>query len=225
MSKLKTSLTLLLISSLFLQVLGVYGYKINQTELVTDITDGDSFYIGIDRVRLADINAPEYGTEPGYSIAKYALSNLIGGKTVYLDTDQKSGRDVYGRLIAVVYIKENSTHYLNVNKALLVQEVVYLNDFLNNEFSPSTWTLYVKYAEAPSLVGLTGPQGPQGLQGSQGLKGDTGLQGAQGILGPKGDQGSPGEPVFNILLFLSLGVSVIALIISIYSILSRGSHK
>jgi hypothetical protein len=227
MLKFKSSIALILISSLFIQASSVYGYQINQTELVTDITDGDSFYIGSDRVRLADIDAPEYGAEPGYSIAKYALSSLIGGKTIYLDTDQKSGRDAYGRLIAVVYVKQNSTHYLNVNKALLVQEVVYLSDFTNNEFSPSTWTLYVKYADDPSNVGLIGPQGPQGvkgdigpqgLQGLKGLKGDTGSQGVQGIQGLKGDQGIPGEPASNNLIYLSFGVSILSIVVVIFAI-------
>lgn len=46
-------------------------------------------------------------------------------------------------MIAVVYVKFDSTHYLNVNEALLEQGVVVLYDFTNNEFNPSSWTLYV----------------------------------------------------------------------------------
>jgi hypothetical protein len=126
----------------------VHGWETNQTSSVTGVEDGDTLYIPNDKVRLADIQAPEEGNEPGYSIAKYALSSLVRGKTVYLDTDQKTGRDEYGRLIAVVYVKANSTHYLNVNKALLVQGVAVETDYTNNEFTPSTWTLYIKYAEA-----------------------------------------------------------------------------
>jgi hypothetical protein len=122
------------------QIARVHGWEIDQTTSVTNIEDGDTFYIPNDIVRLADIDAPERGDEPGYSRAKTALTNLIGGRTVYLDTDQKSGRDSYDRLVAVVYVKADSTHYLNVNKALLEQGVVVLNDFTNNEFDPTTWT-------------------------------------------------------------------------------------
>jgi hypothetical protein len=122
------------------QITSVHGWEIDQTTSVTNVEDGDTFYIPNDRVRLADIDAPERGDEPGYTRAKTALTNLIGGRTVYLDTDQKSGRDSYDRLVAVVYVKADSMHYLNVNKALLEQGVVVLNDFTNNEFDPTTWT-------------------------------------------------------------------------------------
>jgi hypothetical protein len=125
------------------QITSVHGWEIDQTTSVTNVEDGDTFYIPNDRVRLADIDAPERGDEPGYTRAKTALTNLIGGRTVYLDTDQKSGRDSYDRLVAVVYVKADSMHYLNVNKALLEQGVVVLNDFTNNEFDPTTWTQIV----------------------------------------------------------------------------------
>ena len=49
----------------------------------------------------------------------------------------------HGRLIAVIYVKHDSTHYKNVNKALLNQGVVDLTDYTNNEFNPSSWRLYV----------------------------------------------------------------------------------
>jgi endonuclease YncB( thermonuclease family) len=178
------------------QIIRVYGWQIDQTSSVTGVEDGDTFYIPNDKVRLADIQAPEVGNEPGYSIAKYALSSMVGGKTVYLDTDQKSGRDPYNRLIAVVYVKYNSTHYLNVNKALLVQEVAVEMDFTNNEFSPASWTLYVRYANASSQI-IIGPRGPQGIQGP------------------------PGEPAPINLLYLALGASVLSLIIAIVTIITQ----
>ena len=180
--------------------------EIDETTQVTKVIDGDTFYIPDDRVRLADIDAPENGTEPGFSIAKYALANMVGGKTVYLDTDQKSGRDQYGRLVAIVYVRYNSTHYLNVNKALLAQGVAVEYDFSNNEFSPVSWTLYVRYADASSQV-IAGPRGLQGIPGVQGA------QGAQGIQGP------PGEPAPTTLLYLALGVSILSLIVAIVSII------
>ena len=189
-------LLVLVIIVLGVQVSSVSGGEIDQTSQVTSVTDGDTFRIPNDRVRLADIDAPENGTEPGFSIAKYALANIVGGKTVYLDTDQRSGRDPNGRLIAVVYVGYNSTHYLNVNMALLVQGVVGEYDFTNNEFSPSDWTLYVKYADAPSQT-VVGPTGPQG---------------------PKGD---PGTSAPMEILYLSLGVSVLAIIVALIALRMR----
>ena len=158
------SFVIVLIIILTIQVVSVSAWAIDQTAQVTSVTDGDTFRIPNDRVRLADINAPENGTEPGYSIAKYALGNLVGGQTVYIDTDQQSGRDQYGRLVAIVYVRYNSTHYVNVNEALLLQGVAVETDYSNNEFNPSTWILYVKYADAPSPTNV-GPTGPQGIQG------------------------------------------------------------
>ena len=119
-----------------------FAWEFDKTSTVTSVIDGDSFKITGDQVRLADVSAPEWD-EPGGSVATSALNGLISGKTVYLDTDQKTGRGPYGRLIAVVYVKTSNTQYINVNKALLNQRVVSLTDYTNNESNPSTWTLYV----------------------------------------------------------------------------------
>ena len=123
----------------------VYAFEIDEVVQVTRVIDGDSFEVSGDEVRIADASAPEWNM-PGGTEATNALYNLISGEIVYLDTDQKSGRDRYGRLIAVVYIKHNSTHYLNVNAELLRLGVVSEDDYTNNEFSPSTWSRFVRYA-------------------------------------------------------------------------------
>ena len=145
MSKERMSHVLLLIILLGTQTINAHAWEIDQTSSVTKIVDGDSFRITGDEVRLADINAPEWN-QPGGTQATNALTRLISGKTVYVDTDDKSGRDQDGRLIAVVYVVHNSTHYLNVNEELLLEGTVVIDDFTNNEFNPSTWTLYVRYA-------------------------------------------------------------------------------
>ncbi len=159
---------LLLIILLGTQIINVHAWEIDQISSVTKIVDGDSFIITSDEVRPADINAPEWN-QPGGTQATTALTSLISGKTIYLDTDDKSGRDQYGRLVAVVYIMYNSTHYLNVNKELLQEGTVVLDNFKNNEFDPSTWTLYVQYAyltppasytlviQSPDGLGSTNP--------------------------------------------------------------------
>ena len=149
----KRNLTFLfLILHIFSSVVVVtYAWEIDKVSTVTQVIDGDSFKIQGDEIRLADVSAPEWN-QPGGSSATYALKNLIDGKTVYLDTDDKSGRDPYGRLIAVVYLKIGVTQYKNVNKALLNQGVVSEDDYTNNEFNPSTWTLNVS---AESSNGVT----------------------------------------------------------------------
>jgi hypothetical protein len=143
----RRTLTYLLLTILIFQILSiaVFASEIDKIVQVTLVIDGDSFEVSGDEVRLADVSAPEWNM-PGGTEATNALFNLISGEIVYLDTDQKSGRDPYGRLIAVVYIKHNSTHYKNVNEALLRLGVVSEDDYTNNEFSPSTWALFVRYA-------------------------------------------------------------------------------
>jgi endonuclease YncB( thermonuclease family) len=107
---------------------------------------GDTFDTTTEgRVRLADIDAPEY-YEPGYDDARDFLISLIGGKTLYLDIDDKYRTDPYDRLgmhaCCVVYIKYNSTHYQNINQALLNAGVAEISDY-DNEFDPYAWVLYV----------------------------------------------------------------------------------
>ncbi len=136
----------------FLFVPCVYGYEVDLVSSVTGVIDGDSFYIVDDEVRLADVSAPEWD-EPGGSEATDLLTELIEGKTVYLDTDDASGRDRYGRLIAVVYVELNETHYLNVNCFLLDSEVYELTDYSNNEWNPYEWNLIERYAFIEPEIG------------------------------------------------------------------------
>jgi endonuclease YncB( thermonuclease family) len=65
------------------------------------VRDGDSFHTQThDEVRLVDVCAPEQG-QPGYTLAKQHLETLILRKTVTLAT---RGRDIYGRVLADVYV-------------------------------------------------------------------------------------------------------------------------
>jgi len=144
----KWAVSFLLLICIFSQlIVFAFAWEIDKTASVTSVIDGDSFYITGDEVRLADVSAPEWD-ESGGTVATSALKGLISGKTVYLDTDQKSGRDRYGRLIAVVYVKTSASQYININKALLNQGVVSRTDYTNNEFNPSTWTLYVSISSS-----------------------------------------------------------------------------
>jgi endonuclease YncB( thermonuclease family) len=80
-------------------------------ETVTRVIDGDTFETGSRKnpVRLANIDTPEKGT-PGAAKARDALSRLILGKEVSIDT---KARDSYGRAVANVKVGVKS-----VNKAM-----------------------------------------------------------------------------------------------------------
>ncbi len=118
------------------------GWEIDATGVVDHVVDGDTVDVdAVGRVRLADINAPEIG-QPGAQAATDYLTSLALNETVYLDVDDVYGTDVYGRMVAVVYVRHNATSLLNLNKALLEAGLAVLDDF-PNEFDPATWTLYV----------------------------------------------------------------------------------
>lgn len=85
--------------------------EIDETAVVSRVIDGDTFdTTSGDRVRLADVDTPEKG-ESGYYDAKNFLIGLVYDKTVYLDIDDIYGTDKYDRLVCVVYIDYNSTHF------------------------------------------------------------------------------------------------------------------
>ena len=75
-------------------------------EKVTKVIDGDTFETAIRKnpVRLANVDAPEKG-QPGSAKAKDALSKLIEGEEVRIDT---LSRDKYGRAVANVYLGRES---------------------------------------------------------------------------------------------------------------------
>ena len=91
-----------------------------------------------------------------YQASKYYLLDLIHGKTVYLDIDDKYTYDNYGngdRFVCVVYVSYNSTHYLNVNQKMVVENYAIKKNY-DNEFDPYTWSLfYLKPSEpTPSIT-------------------------------------------------------------------------
>ncbi len=110
--------------------------------VVTRVVDGDTLYVsGLpERVRLADIDAPELGTAGGEA-AKAALAGLAEGRRICLDID---GRDRYGRYVAVAYLDHNETHWLNVNQWLAANGHAEYRDY-PNQFHPP-WPLYVRKA-------------------------------------------------------------------------------
>ncbi len=138
----------------YVLLLNVVSPEFDMISKVTSIVDGDTFDTNDgDRIRLADINTPENG-EAGYEQATAYLDGLIYGETVYLDIDDLYRWDNTGeRLVCVVYVSHNVTHYMNVNMALLEVDyaVVWEHD---NEFNPSTWSLYTSKVSPESRKNL-----------------------------------------------------------------------
>jgi len=134
-------------------VKGSSSWEIDDTGNVSYIVDGDTFDVqDLGRIRLADIDAPESG-DSGYQEAKNHIISLIYDKTVCLDIDDKYRTDIYGRIVAVTYIRHNSTHFLNVNKDMLDRNFAVIMNY-DNEFDPSEWTLYVNeiVSDTPSAT-------------------------------------------------------------------------
>ncbi|WP_448577149.1 thermonuclease family protein [Thermosphaera sp.] len=179
---LAVSVVILLISSYTPLVyssngVGVHDDFPHARVVVTEVVDGDTVHIsppvrvsGDYRsvVRLADINASEVGTSEGDS-AKEALVNKLGqyGGVIYLDIDKARGVDDDGRVIAVVYVRENETHLLNINKWMVENGYASINDYTDNDFDPSKWTLYLNYEQAkeklPEIARVVLANLPQGV--------------------------------------------------------------
>lgn len=166
-------LSMLIPFLLLLSVHVAFAWEIDATTTADRVIDGDTFDTTTEgRIRLADVDAPERG-ESGYYTAKNLLDEFVGGKTVYLDIDDVYRTGPYDRLICVVYVNHNSTHLMNVNKALLLEGAVVIDNY-HNEFNPYTWTLYVQR--------LQGPQNPSTDQDSWHTKAIVGFLASVGII-------------------------------------------
>jgi len=101
-------------------LISMFSMEVDASSIATHIVDGDTFDISSrDRIRLADVDTPEWG-EAGFDEASEFLSRLIFNKKVYLDIDDIHKYDTHGsRLVCLVYVDYDSTHFLNVNEALL----------------------------------------------------------------------------------------------------------
>ena len=84
---------------------------------VVRVADGDTITILVagnkqERIRLADIDAPERGQEFSEK-SRQLLSSLVAGKTVRVEY---SGRDMYGRILGTVCVGRK-----NVNEEMVRQ--------------------------------------------------------------------------------------------------------
>ena len=121
---------------------------------VSKVVDGDTFDVilqdynssqiaeDVIRIRLADIDTPEVrgpnACEAGKVASAYTRTWLLSNY-VFLDLDDKTGKDPYGRWVAVVYLSENGRPGRNFNKQLVDAWHAVIEDFRNNEFDPESW--------------------------------------------------------------------------------------
>ena len=82
---------------------------------------------------------------------------------MYLDLDDVNLYDTTGtRLVAVVYVEYEPGRYLNLNKALLDQNLAVISDY-PNEFNPAFWVTYVYDLNTKSKVIIIGASGVTSL--------------------------------------------------------------
>jgi micrococcal nuclease len=121
---------------------------------VSKVVDGDTFDVTLEdynssqvfedviRIRLADIDTPEVrgpkACEAGKNASAYTRAWLLSAY-IFLDLDDKTGKDPYGRWVAVAYLTKDGRPGRNFNKMLVDSGHAVIDDFRNNEFDPSSW--------------------------------------------------------------------------------------
>ena len=118
---------------------------------VTKVIDGDTIDVQLQdsllsedliRVRLADIDCPETrgpkACEAGKKASAYTKTWLQSAY-VFLDLDDRTGKDPFDRWVAVVYLSEDNQPGRNFNKMLVDAGHAVIEDFKNNEFDPWSW--------------------------------------------------------------------------------------
>jgi micrococcal nuclease len=144
---LKQTKTLFLRSLLFLVALAASSPD-EATRRVSKVVDGDTFDVTIQDhdsriledligIRLEDIDYPETrgvkACAAGKNASDYMMAWLLG-RTVSLDLDDKTGKDIYGRWVAICYLDGK-----DFNKQLVDTGHAIVKDFKNNEFDPKSW--------------------------------------------------------------------------------------
>jgi micrococcal nuclease len=136
---------------LFLLIALAVGAPDEAIGRVTKVIDGDTFDVQLQdsslpedliRVRLADIDCPETrgsnACEAGKNASAYTRSWLLS-TYIFLDLDDKTGKDQYDRWVAVAYLSEGDVPGRNFNKMLVDAGHAEIKDFKNNEFDPGSW--------------------------------------------------------------------------------------
>ncbi|MDD4352696.1 MAG: thermonuclease family protein, partial [Candidatus Gracilibacteria bacterium] len=121
------------------EVIGIVSYVVDGDTFDVNITDNRDLRINVEkiRVRLADIDTPEIrgkkASQTGKDAANFTREELLGN-LVYLDVDNKTGQDRYGRWVAVCYLGNDNFNLRLVDKGFAV-----IDDYRDNEFNPESW--------------------------------------------------------------------------------------
>ncbi len=150
-----------LLATLHPTVAIAHDLEIDLDGAVNNVIDGDTLDMTASngtqyRIRLADVDAPERDEE-GYAESGEYLSDLINGKNVYLDIDDLYVWDDHGngnRLVCILCIDYNASHFLNVNEALFQAGHCEKKEY-DNEFTPYDWSLFVSKQEIPEIPSTT----------------------------------------------------------------------
>jgi endonuclease YncB( thermonuclease family) len=117
----KYFLALFLVITLFLNACDDLHFSETYEGKVIKVSDGDSLNIiqqgKVIRVRLAEIDAPEY-KQPFWKKSRNALEGHVAGKTVLVE---EFDRDQYGRIVGHIYVDD-----LWVNGALVKDGFAYV---------------------------------------------------------------------------------------------------
>jgi len=133
----------IIVLAVLVSLVAAESISTDSTGVVAAVIDGSSFQLSSGgTIKLAAVDTPSSG-QAGYSESKNYLTTLIQGKTVYLDTGAAALTDQQGRLLCVVYLDYNSTHYENINMAMIQNGYAAPNSTGSNGFDPGTWTWFV----------------------------------------------------------------------------------
>ena len=86
---------------------------------------------------LEEVRGPK-ACEAGKKASAYTWTWLLSNY-VFLDLDDKIGKDPYGRWVALAYLSEDGKPGRNFNEQLVEMGHAVIEDFKNNEFDPISW--------------------------------------------------------------------------------------
>jgi len=84
----------------------------NYNMTVTEVIDGDTFYLGNgDKIRMLGINTPESGKPYSQEATEFLTSMLMGKEVTLVNDSKNDDSDSYGRLLSHVYINDTLVNY------------------------------------------------------------------------------------------------------------------
>ncbi len=133
--------------------------EINAVCKVERVVDGDTLWVycfkGFKanqqfKVRLADINAYELKERGGEEAKKFLEQVLSNHTRIFFDVDEKHTYGKYGRVIAVLYVIYNKTHFLNINYLLVEEKHAVWVDYYNS-WHPEDFKKYVRISKISKI--------------------------------------------------------------------------